>query len=63
MSRQIRLELIRLQVPDLSRYESIELEGGKGSREQKQTLSVLSLLALTNNLESALHANRYTAAT
>lgn len=58
MSREVCLDFISLEVPELLSVSFMQTEVTSGL-----TLSVLSLLALTSNLESADHVSRYTAPT
>ena len=58
MASQISLELVRLQIPYLHKGSDIFDQPMKPLETEVHTLTVLSLLALTNNLESALHVTR-----
>jgi hypothetical protein len=52
VARQIRFELVGLEVPDLFSREPRD-----PPQRKMHTFKVLSLLALTNSLESALHVS------
>lgn len=67
VSRKIRFDFVCLQVPDLSGeviFRMLKKKEGNFSQEKritsggKLTFNVLSLLALTSILESALQASR-----
>lgn len=63
MTRKVRLDLIRLQIPYLSHQTKKNQHLPRTHNNNNHTFNVLSLLALTNILASALHANLYTAPT
>ena len=58
VAREIRFELVGLEIPYLRSFKPCD-----PPQRKTHTFKVLSLLALTNNLESALHVSLYTAPT